>query len=392
MVAGASVLRSLLTLASSAPAGVQAGLSNGTISNVRSRLLDSANASWELGTAAEALTELYWPSLSVFRPSAFPPPTTLNSSDSASDVLAIARNTVRTRPSQVLPLVADDGAVGDPASIGVAVLLGAWTYGNSSGSGNASSNPFWEAAGNQLDYLLHVAPQTNDGAISHRTDQVQLWSDFVYMAPPFIAYFGALQGGESGLGLMQYAYQQCKLYRNYLKDDSGLWRHVTLGSWQDDTHWATGNGWAAAGMLRVLETLANSDQADSLTEETNDLTIWIQEIINATWPLQKENGTLCNILDDDSSFADSSSTALLASVTYRMAYIAGDDTHLNAANRAMALIEKSIDDDGWLQNTVNPYTFSSPNTGENHSPEGQAFVLLLQSAWRDYWLAQRKSL
>ncbi|TFK56177.1 Six-hairpin glycosidase [Heliocybe sulcata] len=373
---------SLLALARGAPAGVQDALSNGTIASVKSNLLKSASASWELGTAAEALTELYWPELSVFRATGVPPPTKLNSSDEASDVLGIARNTVSTKSGQSLPLVQGDGAVGDPASLGVAVLLAAWT------SGNDSNNSYWQAASNQLDYLLHVAPRTDDGAISHRTDQVQLWSDFVYMAPPFIAYYGMLQGGDSGLGLMQVAYQQCQLYRDYLRDDSGLWRHVVLGSWQDDTHWATGNGWAAAGMLRVLETLSGSDQADSLLDEINDLTSWIQEIVSATWPLQKDNGTLYNSLDDDTSFAESSGTALLASVTYRMAYITGDDTYLHAANRALALVASSVDEDGWLTNTVDPYTFNSPTAPGDHSPEGQAFVLLLQSAWRDYWLAQ----
>jgi rhamnogalacturonyl hydrolase YesR len=66
-------------------------------------------------------------------------------------------------------------------------------------------------------------------------------SDFVYMAPPFIAYFGVLNGGAGELPLLQIAYQQCRLYREALQDpESGLWRHVVMGSWQDNTHWATG--------------------------------------------------------------------------------------------------------------------------------------------------------
>lgn len=30
-------------------------------------------------------------------------------------------------------------------------------------------------ANEQLEYLVSVAPETDDGAISHRADQVQLW-------------------------------------------------------------------------------------------------------------------------------------------------------------------------------------------------------------------------
>lgn len=60
------------------------------------------------------------------------------------------------------------------------------------------------------------------------------------MVPPFIAYYGALQRGEDARLLMQVAYDQCRLYRDALLDESGLWKHVVLGSWQDNTHWATG--------------------------------------------------------------------------------------------------------------------------------------------------------
>lgn len=66
-------------------------------------------------------------------------------------------------------------------------------------------------------------------------------SDFVYMAPPFIAYYGILQGGDDEPRLLMTAYDQCRLYRDALHDPaSGLWRHVVYGNWQDNSHWATG--------------------------------------------------------------------------------------------------------------------------------------------------------
>ena len=34
----------------------------------------------------------------------------------------------------------------------------------------------------QAYYITTLAPRTSDGAISHRTDDVQLWADFMYMA------------------------------------------------------------------------------------------------------------------------------------------------------------------------------------------------------------------
>ena len=61
------------------------------------------------------------------------------------------------------------------------------------------------------------------------------------MAPPFIAYFGAIQNDSGGLALLQIAYDQIRLYREALFDaDVSLWRHIALGSLEDTGHWATG--------------------------------------------------------------------------------------------------------------------------------------------------------
>lgn len=90
------------------------------------------------------------------------------------------------------------------------------------------------------------------------------------------------------------------------------------------------------------------------------------------------------MIDDPTTFADSSSTALLAAVTYRYAVLTGDVSLIPSANRALNVIRQSVDSDGWLHNTVNPETFNAPSPPGLFSPEGQAFVLLLHSAWRDF--------
>lgn len=153
-------------------------------------------------------------------------------------------------------------------------------------------------------------------------------------------------------------------------------------------------------MLRVMETIRNSIYADSLVSQTSDLMNWINEILAGVWVhqvillnfhlfptstyCQQANGTLLNVLDDPTSFADSSSTALLSSVTYRMAALMNDTTHLASANSALYLVSQSLDVNGWLQNTVNPYSFWTPTSTGGYSVEGQAFVLLMHAAWRDY--------
>lgn len=65
---------------------------------------------------------------------------------------------------------ANGGAAGDPPSIGVAVLLANWT-----GAGAQDGQDYAGAAASQLEFLLEKVPKTSDGAISHRTEQLQLW-------------------------------------------------------------------------------------------------------------------------------------------------------------------------------------------------------------------------
>jgi len=334
--------------------------------------------SWEVGTLAEALTEAEWPRLSVFLPGSVLPPLVLPWWESAYDVLGIAENVINQRANGSLPLADGEGSVGDPASLGQAVLLYNWTR------RDQTDIRFSTAAGEQLGYLLGAAPQADSGAISSRDDQVQLWADFVYMAPPFIAYFGVLQDDDNGgPALLQIAYDQIRLYRDALFDaDVTLWRHVTLGSWEDPGHWATGNGWAAAGTMRVLATIKFSRFAPEMQSQLDDLAQWVDEILTGVWSYQQSNGTLLNYVDQPDSFADSASTALLAATTLRYSLLTSDPKHDAAALRALELAFSSIDEDGWLLNTVDPEAWTTPSL--NGSAEAQSFVLLLAAAWAVY--------
>ena len=74
-------------------------------------------------------------------------------------------------------------------------------------------------------------------------------SDFIYMVPPFLAYYGVLTRNRTLLGE---SYNQIELYRNYLFDPTeGLWRHVLLGvSGNDEGFWSTG---AVISLLEFLD-------------------------------------------------------------------------------------------------------------------------------------------
>jgi hypothetical protein len=58
------------------------------------------------------------------------------------------------------------------------------------------------------------------------------------MVPPVLAYYGALlTDPDDQRKYLNMAYQQIHAYRQALRDDSGLWKHVVDGPWEDGGHW-----------------------------------------------------------------------------------------------------------------------------------------------------------
>lgn len=157
--------------------------------DVRSRLMEGAVArrvqldtpqtkmlinacSWELGTASETVIEMDYPKSSVFSPGFL---STSPAATSSEPVLAIASQVVG---SMTTDQFVTGPSTGDSASIGAAVLF---AY-----QAKDDSLDWLGAAAKQVNALLHQTPRSSDGAISHRAEYVQLWSDFVYMVPPFL--------------------------------------------------------------------------------------------------------------------------------------------------------------------------------------------------------------
>ncbi|KAK0432611.1 Six-hairpin glycosidase-like protein [Armillaria borealis] len=388
-------------------------LSTSQVSNVQARLADAAQQSWELGTRQQTLLETSATVYSVFSDQSLPPPSTVpdNMTDALAPVFSMARQIVSNRTTSnhnhtgAQPLMSD-GSAADPASNGVAVLIAGWT-----GQGDSDGLNYTGAAKDQLDFLLNNVSRSSDGAISHRVSQTQLWSDFVYMVPPFLAYYGVLTENET---LVSEAYNQIRVYRNNLRDTNAnnLWQHVVLGSsGTDPGHWSTGNGWAAAGMLRVYATIQKSQYESTFSSEMDDLISWALEIQKAMYEAVDNTNIFRNYVDDDSTFYDGSSTALMAYTVYRLYTINGDTTYIRQAERSRTALYASgatssfslststststapaststsgyehFTSDGWLTPVVNPHSYGVEGS---ESAEAQAFVLLMQSAYEE-WVA-----
>lgn len=96
---------------------------------------------------------------------------------------------------------------------------------------------------------------------------------------------------------------------------------------------------------------------------------------------------------NDGDFDDASSSALLASTVYRLSLLTGKiNLYIPQAERTRLALFSSIStadfshtphftSDGWLTPVVDPDDISEEGA---ESPEGEAFVLMLYSAWRDW--------
>ncbi|KIM37396.1 hypothetical protein M413DRAFT_30868 [Hebeloma cylindrosporum] len=385
-------------------------LTDAQVGVISARLAESALQSWELGTRAQTIHELNATEYSVLTAESLPSPQSIPSSlvSDLDPFFAIAKAVVSNRtianngttgPQPLMP----DGSAADPTSIGVSVLLANWT-GQDSGQVDYAG-----AAADQLDFLFYKVPHTSDGAISHRVWEVQLWSDFVYMVPPFLAHYGVITRNRT---LLAESYNQIKLYRSYLRDPTqGMWKHVVGGSGENDEgFWSTGNGWAAAGMLRVLATIRESEYANTFKDEQSDLADWVQEIHTAIYPHLDTTNVFTNYADQPASapgnFYDASSTALLASTVYRASLMLNQHTFIPYADRsrrtlfdstslstsdAMASFDgyQHLTTDGWLTPVVNPHSYRQEG---NQSAEAQAFVVQLHAAYRDWVVSNTPAL
>jgi hypothetical protein len=155
-------------------------------------------------------------------------------------------------------------------------------------------------------------------------------------------------------------------------------------------------------MLRVITTIRQSEFANTFSNEQKDLANWVQEIHTAIYPHLDSTNVFTNYADQPSTatgnFYDAASTALLASTVYRAAILLKQHASVPRADTSRKTLFSTngtaptdgsfaglahFTSDGWLTPVVNPHSYGVEGS---QSPEGQAFVVQLHAAHRD-WVA-----
>ncbi len=214
-----------------------------------------------------------------------------------------------------------------------------------------------------------------------------LWSDFIFMAPPTLAYQAVATNNPS---LLREAVRQITLYREALQDrNSGLWSHI-VGSRRDAGTWSSGNGWVLGGITRVLATLKHWPTSSTWTAEARSLVQYAKEIIDSAIQVgpDSRSGLFRNYITQSNSFPEAAGTAMIAASIYRLAVL-GPETfatshYLQEAGALRAAVVKTVGSDGRLSPVVNPYQYLQNTPHTDVSPEAQDFAVFLYAAYRDY--------
>jgi len=323
-----------------APTGT--GPAIGTCGKVRQAMLCMQRDAWEQGVAAQALLE---------------------GGERAPVILMAREAALRQDEAGRLAVLSCWPGVTDAAANGQAVLWAA----------AESKDPRLQgAADRMLAYLMHKAPRTADGTLFHVADKPQVWVDSLFMAPPFLAW-----AGQHAEAVRQIAGMRRRLWRPEKKLFSAIWDEGRNVFERADC-WGVGNGWAAAGMTRVILCLPGT-----MAAERRQLCGYVRDVLDGCLGFMRPDGLFHNVVDDPGSFVETNLAQMLAYVIYRGAgggWLPSSFLRKAAAMRRAAW--NKVDRYGLVQGVCGSPEFSSPGT----ATEGQAFFLLMEAARRD-WLA-----
>jgi len=257
-----------------------------------------------------------------------------------------------------LAVVSSATTITDPASNGSGVLRAYELTGD---------NKYKQAADAQYNFLKHKAPRTDNGTLYHFTDSQQVWSDSMYMAPPFLARYGDCEEAVKQLrGFMGYLWDKEKHMMSHMWDDKNK-------NFRRKAFWGGGNGWSAAGMALVLELLP-----ETMNSERQELITRTQELLDGCIKHMRTDGLFHDVVDDPSTFVESNLGQMLAFTIYKGVKAEWlDQSYLAHANLMRASAHTKVDEYGVIHDACGSPSFDKPGT----SAEAQAFLVMMESAY-----------
>jgi rhamnogalacturonyl hydrolase YesR len=261
----------------------------------------------------------------------------------------------RTADGRLAVVVA--GGPTDPAMGGEAY----WKAAQLTGDGEIR-----DAVSGMLDYLLQQAPRAADGTLYHVFQAPQVWSDGFNGAPPFLAAMG-----RYGQALAQIDGFRKRLWDSRKKLLSHIWDDGAQAFKRRD-FWGTGQGWAAAGLARVIRLLPPERGKDR-----ERLAAFARDILDGCLVYQRSDGLFHDVVDRPDTFVETNLAQMLAYAIYTGVMGAWlDRKYLVKADAMRRAARGKMDGYGFVHGVCGAPHFDRAGL----STEGQAFFLMMEAA------------
>jgi rhamnogalacturonyl hydrolase YesR len=327
-----------------APAEKQFSESQRRITRATAAALAMQRKDWEQGIFAQAMLE----------------------AEEREKVILLTKAAIVQRAPDGRLAVVNSGGPTDPSMGGAAYAKAAeWT----------AEPQLRQAVDGLLDWIRNKAPRNAGGVLYHVFGAPEMWSDGFNCAPPFLA----------AMGYFDEALRQIEGYRERLwNPEKQLLAHIWddgKRQFTDGNFWGGGNGWAAAGLTRVIRSLP----AERRTERER-LAGFAREIIDGCLRHQRPDGLFHDVVDQPASFVETNLAQMLAYATYEGLHGGWlPASYWKPADAMRAAARARMDASGFVQGVCGAPNFDRPGT----STEGQAFCILMEAAGRKAERARR---
>ena len=231
-------------------------------------------------------------------------------------------------------------------------------------------------------WILAHFPRTQEGGFQHMTSDTlndqELWDDTLFMTVLFLANMGRIEGNQAYIDEAQ---KQFLLHAKYLADpNTGLWYHGWTFNGNHNfagAFWGRGNCWVTIAIPEFLQMVSCDGTVKARLTEV--LLAQVESLVR----YQNENGMWHTLIDDPTSYVESSATCgfgygILKAVHTGLI----DASYESVACKALTPILDYISDTG----VVNQVSYGTPMGRESKDfykkielrqmPYGQALAIL----------------
>lgn len=231
-------------------------------------------------------------------------------------------------------------------------------------------------------WIMEHFPRTREGGFQHMTSDTlndqELWDDTLFMTVLFLANMGRMEGKQAYIDEAEY---QFLLHAKYLADpETGLWYHGWTFNGNHNfagAFWGRGNCWVTIAIPEFLQMVQCREEVKQ--QLTQVLLNQVQSLVK----YQNENGMWHTLIDDPTSYVESSATCGFGYGILRAVHTGLiDPAYAAAARKALQPMMGYIGENG----VVSQVSYGTPMGRESKDfyknielrqmPYGQALAML----------------